>query len=252
MINEKLMLFREGMEEGTPQDRITEYLLGHLPTVKDMTAEELAVACDVSKTTLMKYIRDLGYDGITSFKQACREEEDEDETVYSVDGSLFDRTLSLAQNIDRMTAKKVENIEFCSSRLGQDQMRRVANDVIHSRRVYIFAQGGTRPLAHLLSTELKNYGKEVVITDANLEQDYNPGKEDLFVFISIIGQSFKVHPELMDKIERYITKKWLITCNQDIDFQGHRWVIPVKEREFSEFVIRHALDLLFAFIEQRD
>lgn len=252
MINEKLKLFREEAEQGGAKDKITEYLLGHLAGVPDMTADELSAACDVSKTTLLNYIRELGYDGITSFKQACREEADEDEEVYSIDGSLFNGLLSLAENIERMTAKKVENIEFCSARLGQDQLRRVANDVIRSKRVYIFAQGGTRPLAHLLSTQLKNYGKEVVITDANLEQNYNPGKDDLFIFLSIIGQSFKVHPELMDKIERYITNKWLITCNQDIDFQGHRWVIPVKEREFSEFVIRHALDLLFAFIETID
>ncbi len=252
MINEKLKLYREGIEQGGTQDQIIEYVLTHLAGVGDMTADELAAACDVSKSTLINFIHELGFDGITSFRQACREEADEEEEVYSIDGSLFNRTLSLAQNIDRMTAKKVENIEFCSSRLGQDQMRRVANDVIRSKRVYIFAQGGTRPLAHLVSTMMKNYGKEVVITDANLEQDYNPGKDDLFIFLSIIGQSFKVHPELMDKIERYITNKWLITCNQDIDFQGHRWVIPVKEREFSEFVIRHALDLLFAFIETQE
>jgi DNA-binding MurR/RpiR family transcriptional regulator len=252
MVNGKLMQFLENCEEGSTQQRIAGFAASHLDEIPGMTADEMAEACGVSKTTLMSFVRALGYDGYVSFRNACLQEEKDETPDYSTDGSLFDRTRSLAENIDRMTERKLENIRFCMDRLGQDQMRRVANDVLKSRRVYIFAQGGTRPLAHLLSTELKINGKEVVITDANLQENYNPGKDDLFVFLSIIGQSFKEHPDLMERVNRYHTNKWLITCNQEIDFQGHRWVIPVREKEFSEFVIRHALDLLFAYIELQD
>lgn len=222
------------------------WLKDHLSVISSQTLKTTAEQCGVSATMLSGLVHSLGFSDYREFREACRSYE----PVASYRRILFSDEKSLADNIEIMSEKKIENIRYCTERLGQDRMRELVRAIMKAKRIFIFAQGYTRPLAHYLRTELMLYNKNVEITDRQLENDYRPAADDLFIFLSIIGQAFRVNPEVAVRMNSIRANKWLITCNEDLEFSGERWVVPTKDSDYSEFAIRHALDLLLALIQK--
>lgn len=243
MINDTLNDILAG--SGTQKDReIASALLSHIIEIPDMDGKAMAALCGCSEEELNAFLSGLGYVDLQSFQKDC----DNYHKAISKKPVLFDPRMSLAENIEDLTEKKLQTIRYSSLHLGQDRLRELAEAAMNSRRIYIFAQGSTRPLAHYLRTELLDMDLDVVLTDRNLLKDYKAEQGDLFIFLSIIGQSFKINPNIMAKVDKIQARKWLITCNYDIDFRGHRWVIPVEDLRYSKFAMMHALDLLVAEI----
>ncbi len=241
----------KSLHENAPTTKsyvMTEFICEHLFDIPSWTIKELASQCDVSEKEMKEHIKGLGYEDYNSLKKDCKE------YVKSIPERrvLFAPGVSLSENIENMTNNVIRNIQFSTDHLGQDQLRKLARDVIRSKRIFIFAQGYTRPLAHLLRTELMLYGKEVILMDQDLQEAYNPDRNDIMIVLSIIGQAFVMHPSIKFKAESYRTNRWLITCNEDIDFEGKRLVLPVQDRDYSEFVMKHVLDLLLAFIQEEE
>ena len=248
MIIEKLdeILCRE--DQGSTDYKTANWLKDHLSVISSQTLKTTAEQCDVSPTLLSGLVRSMGFENYRDFREQCRKFA----PAQSYRRILFADEAGLAENIEEMSRRKIENILWCTERIGQDRMRELAFSVMKAKRVYIFAQGYTRPLAHYLRTELQLYGKEVVIMDRKLEDDYRLTKGDLFIFLSIIGQTFRVNPEIAVRINSIRADKWLITCNEELEFSGERWVVPAKDSDYSEFAMRHALDLLLALIQKMD
>ena len=248
MVTEKLNEILSREDQASADYKTAAWLQEHLSEISSQTLKTTAEQCGISATMLSNFVHSLGYADYRDFRDECRSYA----PVSSYRRILFADETGLAANIDTVTRKKIENIEYCSQRLGQDRMRELAAAVLKSRRIYVFAQGYTRPLAHYLSTELKQLGKEVEITDQQMEREYKPAANDLFIFLSIIGQTFKVNPDIAEKINRIHANKWLVTCNEELEFRGERWVVPSKDFDYSEFSLRHALDLLLALLQQMD
>lgn len=217
----------------------------HLTEIPDMSESELAELTGRSEEELNALIEKLGLKDYADLQNACTQYH----KAISEKNLLFDARDSLAENIEEMTEKKLQTIRDTTLHLGQDRMRELADAALNSRHIYIFAQGGTRPLAHYLRTAMRTMDLDAQLTDQNLLKDYQAETGDLFIFLSIMGQSFKINPNVMARVDRIRSKKWLITCNYDIDFRGHRWVIPVQDTKYSEFAMEHALDLLIALMK---
>lgn len=246
MVTDKLNELLSQTEPNSADYSTALWLKDHLSVISSQTLKQSAEQCGVSPTMLSGLVHSLGFENYRDFRQACQDFA----PAASYRRILFADEESLDHNIERMTEYKLANIRYCTERLGQDRMRELARAVINAGRIYIFAQGYTRPLAHYLRTELLLYGKDVIITDRQMEEDYKTNPEDLFIFLSIIGQSFRLNPEIAAKAGRIRTRKWLVTCNEELEFNGERWVVPVRDKDYSEFVIRHALDLLLALIQK--
>ncbi len=248
MITERLDEILSREDQGSSDYNTAAWLKDHLSVISSQTLKTTAEQCGVSPTLLSGLVKSMGFEDYRDFREQCRNFA----PTASYRRILFADEDSLAENIEEMTRRKIETIEYTTERIGQDRMRELAYRVMKAKRIYIFAQGYTRPLAHYLRTELMLYGKEVVITDRQLEDDYRVAKGDLFIFLSIIGQAFRVNPEIAVKINSIRADKWLITCNEELEFSGERWVVPAKDSDYSEFAIRHALDLLLALIQKMD
>lgn len=224
---------------------LAEALLSHLVEIPDMSMAEAENELGCSEEELLALIKELHLADYEALQSACNDYH----KAVSEKHLLFDINASLAENIEELTERKTQTIRDTTLHLGQDRMRELADAALNSRHIYIYAQGETRPLAHYLRTAMRTLDLDVVLTDQNLLKDYRAETGDLFIFLSIMGQSFKINPNIMAKIDKIRSKKWLITCNYDIDFKGHRWVIPVKDTKYSEFAMQHALDLLIALMK---
>ncbi len=246
MVIEKLeeILSRENNDSADYKTAL--WLKDHLSVISSQTLKTTAEQCGVSSTMLSGLVHSLGFEDYREFREECRSFE----PVASYRRILFSDEMGLADNIETVTEKKIENIRYCTERIGQDRMRELVRAIMKAKRIFIFAQGYTRPLAHYLRTELMLYNKNVEITDRMMETDYRPAADDLFIFLSIIGQAFRVNPEVGVRINSIRANKWLITCNEELEFSGERWVVPTKDSDYSEFAIRHALDLLLALIQK--
>ncbi len=248
MVKERLEEILSREKKDSADYRTALWLKDHLSVISSQTLKSTAEQCGVSATMLSGLVRSMGYEDYRDFREQCRAFE----PVASYRRILFSDEKSLAENIELVSAKKIENLQYCTERLGQDRMRELVRDIMKARRIYIFAQGYTRPLAHYLKTELALYNKDVEITDRQMENDYRPAADDLFIFLSIIGQAFRLNPEIAVRVNSIRANKWLITCNEDLEFSGERWVVPTKDSDYSEFAIRHALDLLLALIQKTE
>lgn len=246
MITEKLEEILSREEKNSADYQTALWLKNHLSVISSQTLKVTAEQCGVSATMLSGLVHSMGYEDYREFREQCRAYE----PAASYRRILFSDEMGLADNIEMMSQKKIENILYCTERLGQDRMRELVRAIMKARRIYIFAQGYTRPLAHYLRTELLLYNKEVEITDRQMENDYRPSPDDLFIFLSIIGQAFRLNPEIAVRVNSIRANKWLITCNEDLEFSGERWVVPTKDSDYSEFAIRHALDLMLALIQK--
>jgi DNA-binding MurR/RpiR family transcriptional regulator len=243
MINDKLNEIAK--DEKNTSHELAAVLLAHLVEIPDMTSGELAGLAGCSEDELLSFIHALNLNSYEELQRAC----DDYHKAVSEKHLLFDINTSLAENIEELTERKLQTIRDTTLHLGQDRMRELADAALNSQHIYIYAQGETRPLAHYLRTAMMTMDMDVILTDQNLLKDYKAEPGDLFIFLSIMGQSFRINPNIMAKVDRIRSKKWLITCNHDIDFRGHRWVIPVKDTKYSEFAMQHALDLLIALMK---
>lgn len=249
MVIEKLEEILSREEKNSADYKTALWLKDHLSVISSQTLKSTAEQCGVSATMLSGLVHSMGYGDYREFREDCRSFEP---AAASYRRILFSDEKSLADNIEMMSKKKIENILYCTERLGQDRMRELVRAIMKAGRIYIFAQGYTRPLAHYLRTELLLYNKDVEITDRQMENDYRPAADDLFIFLSIIGQAFRLNPEIAVRVNSIRANKWLITCNEDLEFSGERWVVPTKDSDYSEFAIRHALDLMLALIQKQE
>lgn len=244
MINEKL---NELLADASRKDLYdtASAVLAHLIEIPDMSEAELVALIGCSEEEVNHLTEALSLKDYSDLQAACNAYH----KAVSEKHLLFDPNASLAENIEELTERKMQTIRNTTLHLGQDRMRELADAALNSRHIFIYAQGETRPLAHYLRMAMRTMELDAALTDQNLLKDYQAETGDLFIFLSIMGQSFKINPNIMAKVDRIRSKKWLITCNYDIDFRGHRWVIPVEDTKYSEFAMQHALDLLIALMK---
>lgn len=240
MINEILQTLLH-TKNGT-QAHLAEIIVTKYDTLKEISDEDFAIMAKVSLTDLQAFLKLFSADSIATFIKNYANEIKH----FTSKKTLFTKHSSLAENIEELTEKKLSTIRYTTLHLGQDRLREVADTILRSNRIYVYAQGETRSLAHYLRTALKTLDYDVILTDENLTDSFPSEAKSLFLFLSLQGISFKENPLIMQKINEIRAKKWLITCNHDINFSGNRWVIPVQDDVYSEFALQHALDVLIA------
>lgn len=155
---------------------IYKYILQHRAAVRHISIHELARACAVSSTTIVRFAQKLGFDGFGELKAVLKMEEAA-QSVYS------DDVLKDLQKFYSQTSAKVFKRNFDS-----------ASRLMHeANRVFVFASGYVQSN---VAQELKRlfFYDNVLIYEISGQEEFisltsGLTADDLFIFVSLSGET---------------------------------------------------------------
>lgn len=194
MKNSILTEIRTKYNEFSPtQKNIADFILENLDKVILLSIGDLAGYCNTSETTIMRFMRKLGYDSYQVFKVMIAQEIAENTTQ-----SIYEE---IRENDDvRQIAKKVifstvNSIEDLNNLLDNDTLQRVVEKIKNARRVLIFGSGASGAIAYDAFHKFSRLGINVVnCLDSHmmsiLSAHTNP--DELLIAISHSGESREI------------------------------------------------------------
>lgn len=128
------------------QKIIADYILDNINTIGFSPIKDVALACGVSDTSVIRFLRELGYDGYTDFKKSLNEKLLEQ---YNANLSPMQKFKQSKANIDTGSVanevfyNSVTNLSNALINLDDKLLRDIADCLIKSRNKYIAAFRGT-------------------------------------------------------------------------------------------------------------
>lgn len=136
----------QGRNDLTPKGRLlADYVQANPRKAVFMTTRELAVTCETSEATVVRFVGQLGYDGYPQFIQALRDHLDAEMT-------LLDRVdlaeATAADRLQRVVFEEIDNLKHLYESLDREAVDRLARMIIDTEAVYCV---GSR-LSHVLAS----------------------------------------------------------------------------------------------------
>lgn len=145
----------------TRTDRgIAEYILEHLDTIGLQTSTTLAQEIGVSDSSVIRFIRKLGFKGYSEFRSEMNDRMARQYTMTQEDlspGEKYEKTRgtlkqgSLVYDVGNYT---LDNLQKSFSRLDNDKVNQIADIILSSNRKYISGFRGAACCAQYMSSKL--------------------------------------------------------------------------------------------------
>ena len=198
---------------------VTRYILRRPEDVLDMTIRDLAQVTFTSTPTVLRVCKKLGFDGYKEFRTALiKELENEKHFVSEVDPSRpFGRNETPSRIVGAITTLYKESIESTAAMLKMTDMADTANQIFHSRRLFIYAAGDTQITCRLFANKLHKLNIHPVLATENhqeMEESYNLTKDDFALFVTYKGL-YNRFASCAAILKRRGIRTCVITCNPD-------------------------------------
>ena len=136
--------------------RIADYVLHNLPSAFALSVQELAVAAEVSQATVVRFARDVGFEGYQELRAALTEEAKAGLTpaarFAATDGGAAETTL------ERVAAQEIANIEVTIASLDRRAFERAAQLLRSATQVATLGGGVSSLLARVAAYQLQLVG----------------------------------------------------------------------------------------------
>lgn len=196
---------------------IAKYILNNLKDMENRSIYKVAEDCYLSRSSVQRFIKEIGYDNYTQMKQSIAEviQHEEalldytDHTDYS--NYILDSIRSMTDDIAE-TAKK-------------NGFKNLLNRFIQAKSVVLLAAEDSSHACKLLQQQLLATGKLIrIVTSAgtNLALLDSLDRDDLLIVCSISG-NFAL--AIDDQLKDIQATKCLITLNRTTAFIGHYSII---------------------------
>lgn len=137
-ISKRIRNIYPGLSKG--HKRIANIILQEPEKAKDYSFSRLALACEVSESTLMRFVKTAGYSGYSEFNKAIRDELQsrmnfEDKLVKPTSGVMCSDLVKKTLNTD------ANNIKYTSEHMDLHAFNDIVDLSINSKRKFIIAFG---------------------------------------------------------------------------------------------------------------
>lgn len=146
-----------------------------------------------------------------------------------------------------------KTITYVGEKINYSHLNRLINDILRSKKVYLYAQGDNRSLCNVIQVELSTLYIPVVICDADFIKSYQFKEEHLLIILSTNGTIFQLNKRIISRLVHAEVNTWLITCNCDIEFSKNKLIVPSCKAKYNKYAIRHVIDIVIAamrFVQQ--
>ncbi len=182
------------------------FVLEHMSEFPDMSVDEIAQGCFVSRGQISKLIHKLNYAGMEEFKDDVRD----------YNHSLSEKPACLNTENDLLLYLKQEEkaVHTLSENFPYEKLQELIQKIREADTIYIFGHGDTRVhCLHLLNI-LQAKGRKAVLLEAHYAEVPFYQANDLLLILSCTGSSFRYHPSMMHRILKAPVSKILLTCGK--------------------------------------
>ena len=168
---------------------VADYVLANPQEASTSSMMDIAKAAGVSDATVLRFVRNIGFDGFNTFKVNLTAELLRPDYVFSDVVSPEDPTAAIAQKVLRTSTVLLQDT---LNILDTSEVEAVVTAIRQASRVLIYAAGSSVPMASLLFDRIYRLGIPVTqhidiyqqLTQASLAKD-----GDLYIMISRSGGS---------------------------------------------------------------
>jgi len=178
------------------EQKIAEYILENLETIKGMRAKELGELIGISQPSIVRFAKKLEYKGFPEFKIALSEAivSKKSKKIKIVDDkiSIDDRS---SEVIKKVAYQNIEAIKNTTAMIDLLDMERVIDAICKARNIYILGSGFSGLVAKNLMyklLEINLSARYLNDTHVQLINMNNTTSEDLVFAISQSGQTYEI------------------------------------------------------------
>ena len=195
----RLMIVLNDEEPGSVYYCIALAMLERLGTLSGMSIARMAEVCSVSKSTISKFIRRLGYEDYKEFRDAAifEENKSQNDSNYVTNVMEFLDRHSLATYVDTICA----DIRETARRLDFRAVDRLARDLVRYEKVGAFGLIFSETAAIDFQTKLGYNGKFIFTSMDDSKQDRfikSAGADTLIVIFSESGRFVDKYGSMID------------------------------------------------------
>ena len=216
-----LILLNENGQDSTFY-HIAVVMLQNMELLQSLAINEVAELCCVSKSTISKFIRALGYEAYSEFREGARLEENKYHVSYNFSVDVI-RYLE-SHTVQEYTQEIARDIQLTSQQLDWDAVDRLADDLLHYKKVFAMGMMFSGTAAMDLQIKLGRCGKFIVATRNDIKRMENVANADedtLLIVFSESGQYLNRYDVIEDFYHKDIfnntkAKTVLITSDEEM------------------------------------
>ena len=213
-LNNYLKSSKNGVNE-----TIARYMLVSLNKISHMRAADIAESCHTSAASVVRFCRELGYDGYIEFKDVvddyCQNVQDK-YLVPHIPLNILGTDSEYEDSLKKWT-QLMQEFALCTIlALDRERLMRLAKDILQYRYVYIFGIGLSAQIAEQLRITLARSGKIVLtVVSPDMDMPLTSSRNDtLSIVISQQGRFLGAeHGQrgLLEYLRKNCAKTWLVT-----------------------------------------
>lgn len=223
---------------------IAEYIKKHIDVIENMTINELANACFVSKAKISNFCKALGYDNFIAFKEDCAKEMKMKMIV------LENQKENLEIDFQEHLHRSMRIIENNLLKINRYQIDALIKDMYIADCVYLYGIAYSNLLCHYVQYECDFLGKEVIILDEKLKGDYVIKERSLLIVISIEGHALDNNQRILRQLLKFSVNKWIISTDmvkkKNLEYFDHALTVCCEGSDMKDrrLMIRYLIDIV--------
>lgn len=259
----KLKEFQESFTKN--EKKISHYLLENIDEIKILNTYDLAVKCDVSQASVVRFAKKLGFKGFPEFKialagdLAMKNNEKEIQIIYD-EIRVEDSTEILAKKV---VYENIKSVKDTYKVLNFNEIEKAVEAIENTNRIFLLGAGFSGIIARDFQYKLWELGKNVIFeTDQHIQlTNASTAQEGDVVFvISYSGQTLDIYQSLLEfkkKGVKVITlTKVAINPIKDIGDISLSTIVEKSNLRSTSLSSRMAqltvIDILYVKLIQRD
>lgn len=219
------------------------FLKANIEIVPQLTLQEIANQCHISKGQVSKCIKMLDFSNYEEFHQACLQQIDS----LSRHKKFIDVKQSGKDNILQFSNTLVQEIEYVSKNISYKKLKELILALQKATHVYLYARGDVRGSCYTLLRELNIKHVPCSLCDSDFKKNYSFKKDDLLLIISTNGNLFTYDPRIVKRLDEAKAYKYLLTCSVQKRFDETLF-IETNNPLYNEYAMRHVLDLIMLLL----
>ncbi|UUX34912.1 MurR/RpiR family transcriptional regulator [Fundicoccus culcitae] len=246
MIMDKLNDITNSYQKDSTTYLLSQFFQEHIHEIPYLTIGEIAQRTHISKSQISKYVRHLDYKDYIDFKDACMN------YITSLERrqNPFERHDSFEVNAEIFNKEFFNQINYSMTHIDNKNINRLIQQINQAKTVYLYGQGDARFLCYQIQTELQILNKHAIVSDSDFNLNYNIAPDDLFILLSINGNTFKYNHNIVRRLDAVTAQRWLVTSKDRLNFNGNQLIFPVEDNRYSEYLFKYMIDLLLLNIKR--
>lgn len=211
---------------------ICKYIKDHILEIPNMSIDEMADGCFVSKSMISKFTKKLGYETFKDFKYDCEIHCDSIKDMPTTEyksNDLRENVIEIMDSITNAFRNAVNKIDY-------EALDTLIEDIDKCSCVVAVGHGASKNICESLQFYFDYIKKPVMIADADFTREVLIEENAIILIISANGNILKYDKRLINRINSLKQKKWLITCNSDIKKIDNIVVIPSKDASINDML----------------